>query len=160
MKKILEYLPFYLVVSVAIGIYLNYNIASEELKSSGVFIYASLIVFLLFLTKRVNKRGFFFIILILSFVTIGYIAAHINNPKNFNSFYKNQHLENAITTIQIKEKLKSSRFSHKYIGKIVNVDNYSTKGNVLINIDKTSSEYLKIDQVLLTKPIFKSISPL
>ncbi|CAM1363573.1 ComEC/Rec2 family competence protein [Tenacibaculum xiamenense] len=159
MKKLLEYLPFYMVVSLIIGIYLNHKLVHLHISISKILIVVIFLVILLFLSKRSSNNKYFPPILITSFICIGYLTAHIKNPKNHYNYYKNYNSKNKVITIQIKEKLKSTKFHQKYIGKIIAISNFSSTGNILLSIEKKYSQTLNIDQLIVAKPDFKSISP-
>ncbi len=159
MKKILEYLPFYLVVSLIAGIYLNNKLVHFYFSTSEILIVVFFLITLLFLSKRSLKTNLFSPILIISFICIGYLTAHFKDPKNRHNYYKNYKSTDKIITVQIKERLKSSKFYHKYIGKIITINNTPLRGNILINIKKEQAKVLHVDQLIITKPDFKSISP-
>ena len=157
MRKISDYLPFYLVISIAIGIYLNHKIIVIKFETFQVFGAIIVLIILLFLSKKNINNQLFFPLLILSFIGIGFASAHIHNPQNFCNYYQYQELEDQPLTIQIKERIKSNKLYHKYIGKIHKVNDKITRGTLLINIDRKDSETLEIDQLLLVKPIFNPI---
>lgn len=159
MKKIIEYLPFYLMLSICAGICIENNMDIQELSLQKSYLY--IIIIIIFLYFIMNKIGhlLFMLIVILLFIGVGFLASFFNNPINYSNYYKKIPLENKILTLQIKEKLKHNSYYQRYIGTVVSVNNIKTRGNVLVNIKQKGSKSLEIGQLIYSNANFSTIKP-
>ena len=149
MKKIIEYLPFYLMLSICAGICIENNMDIQELSLQKSYLY--IIIIIIFLYFIMNKIGhlLFMLIVILLFIGVGFLASFFNNPINYSNYYKKIPLENKILTLQIKEKLNPFVFENmneneKFIFLLENMKSVSL-------VAKYLNHTLEIREFLLNK---------
>lgn len=128
---------FYLAGMLAVGI------GSGALLKPGLTLSASIAACLLLLLLLGLKGVFqkaYWILAGLSFMGLGVWCSAIALPQNQPDHYLN-HIGPEVESLEISilETLKPGRFALRYSGKVVAVDNYSTKGKILIEIRKDSA---------------------
>ena len=99
-----------------------------------------LVVYFLSNKNKIQKKYFGFAVFALSFF-IGITTVTIHNQKFNRSNYSNQiadFSQKHTLEIVLRERLKSSAFSERFIALVKNVDNKKTSGKVLVNIYKDS----------------------
>ncbi|WP_435264114.1 ComEC/Rec2 family competence protein [Tenacibaculum sp. nBUS_03] len=157
MKKLLGYLPFYLLLCLVLGIILQFcfkiwNYSFLELFLSSIFLSSILLIL-----KRHKYTIGYKIITLLTFIFIGITSVYIKNPKNYSDFFI-KHDNNYYSTITITQKLKSNSFFDKYIGTFNKIGKKNVRGNILINIKKNDIyNYLKVNDQIVTKLIYKEL---
>lgn len=160
MKKLLEYLPFHFILCLIFGIIIQFytKIWSYDFILFNVTIL--LILIILYALKRKNTRKSFSIATLLFFIVIGIYITFANNPKNYANFYYNHFSSNSSATLVIKKTLKSTKYYHKFITEVTQINSKKTTGNVLLNIKRDSiSPLLKIDDRIFITSQFKNIPP-
>lgn len=112
--------------------------------------------------RRLQKTIWFGLITFISMFALGILTYTSHNQKNFPlHFGNNKHViktsSNTITFI-VKERLKSTKYHHKYIVDIVSINDQLLRGKVLLNIHKTDSTKLfMVDDELLVYSEFQNI---
>ncbi|MDG2151125.1 MAG: ComEC/Rec2 family competence protein, partial [Polaribacter sp.] len=100
------------------------------------------------------------VISFLFFFLIGVSSVSLNDHRKHDSFYEYHLKDNSTVTLQIHKVLKPGKYNQKYEAKILRVDNKTTTGLVLLNIQKdTLSPLLNVASKLLLKPLFKELVP-
>ncbi|MFV0248573.1 MAG: ComEC/Rec2 family competence protein [Tenacibaculum sp.] len=158
MKKLLEYLPFYFLISLSIGIMLQYYLKLWQYSLSYLLGGFALCVALLLVFKNYKNNLFFLPQLLITFVFIGMGLVYIQNPQNHNSFFLKNLNKNSIAHLKVNKTLRSGKFYDKYLAQVISIDSTPTIGKVLVSIEKDSTrETLKIDQQIVIKANFKNI---
>lgn len=112
--------------------------------------------------RKLKKTIWFGLIAFISMFALGILTYSSHNQKNFPKHYSNntnvnQTSSNTITFI-VKERLKPTKYHHKYIVEIASINEQSLRGKILLNIHKTdSSRLLKVDDVLVVYSEFQDI---
>jgi competence protein ComEC len=163
--QLLKFVPIkltlFLILGIIIGWYTNINFTILFSLVIGLLIVAG---FLFKSQKRTNTYLFGFNSMLLTFC-IGLLAISINKPKNnFDHYSKHTNSNPQELHLKISEVLKSNAFSERYIGKVSQVKNNHTTGEILITISKDSlKRKLHIDNELIvyekTSPIKKPLNP-
>ena len=107
---------------------------------SDYFISRFLIVFFLINQNKISKKYFGVAVFILSFfIGITTVGIHNQNfnPTNYSNQVKDFNRENTIEVV-LRERLKSSAFSERFVALVKQVDNQESSGKILVNIYKDS----------------------
>lgn len=162
MKKLLTYPPFHFLCCVIVGILLQFYTQCWQFDLHFlVSLLCGFIVVLYFLNKLHNRKWFSITVLIF-FVFIGISSAFIHNPKNYNTYYEKQLTNNSTFVLSIKKVLKPGNYYQKYIANVLQVDSNKTKGIVLLNIQKDSTQQTLTEgnQIFVKTPFKELIPPL
>jgi competence protein ComEC len=111
--------------------------------------------------KRLFQNIVFGIVVYICFIVLGYFSYQIRLPSYQSKHYTHFTTEDTSETFQltIKEILKPTNYTTKYIAEVNLVGKTNTTGKVLINLKKDSiSIPLAIDQVLLVRSRNSSIN--
>jgi competence protein ComEC len=158
MKKLLEYLPFYFLICVIIGIFLQFYTNIWEYNFTYLIAFLFLFLICLYIFKRSKYRKLFSIITLFFFVLIGVSTTFIHNPKNYTNYYEHHISNNSGITLNINKVLKPGNYYHKFIADVIRVDTKKTIGNVLVNLKKDSiSRHLKVDDRIFIASEFKDL---
>ncbi len=164
--KLLRFIPikltFLLVLGILIGNYLDTGIT---------FPLALTVVFLIFFgflfykdKNRTSPR--FGIVFALTTLSIGILAVALASPKNHPDHYSNQEFTGSIVCqLKIREVLKTTAFSDRYVAHMESLENKGASGKVLLSfsLDSTTRKF-KVDDELIVFgkldviPPFKSTS--
>lgn len=157
MKRLLNYKPLHFVVLGILGICSQFFTQFWDFNFLHTFLFLGILTILVYLIKNKVLRTFTSFIL---FFFIGVSSVFINDDRNYNSFYEQYFKENSTVVLQIHKVLKPGNYYQKYEAKIIKVDNYKTKGTILLNIKKDSiSTLLTVDNRLIVKPSLKELIP-
>lgn len=168
MKKLLQFVPTYLVFFLIIGILIGYYFDFSSIPILIVLLID--IIFLIglyFWVKYQNHLSIYFtLLLFFTSITLGVASITLNNElRKYHHYYhliksdKNL-LDKHILQLEIRKVLKSGYNQHKYIAKVLAVDNQKTIGKVLLNVQTDSlTKEFKVDQRLLLYTHFKQIEP-
>ncbi|MDO9260682.1 MAG: ComEC/Rec2 family competence protein, partial [Flavobacteriaceae bacterium] len=170
MKKLLQFVPTYMVFFLMIGILIGYYFPINPL-----YILTLLLIEIILLTafyfsiKQQNQLSIYFTLLIY-FTTISLGISTITIKNELNSKHHYRHFiaketsseavfnQKYILKLEIKKVLKSAYHQQKYVAKVVAVHNRESIGKVLLTIQAdTLSKPLKVDQTLLIYADFKPI---
>ena len=160
MRKLLDYLPFHFLLCIIFGIIIQFygKIWNSNFSYLNAFILPILTV--LYFLKKTNLRKLFSIITLLFFMLIGIFATFISNPKNYSNFYYKHISNSSSATLVITKKLKPTKYYHKFIVQVAQIDSQKTIGSVLLNLKKDSTFFpLKIDDRVFITSEFKNITP-
>ena len=155
MKKLLNYLPFHFLGFLILGIYAQYFYTIWQfgfLKLSALLAFISL--FLLLVTNKKITTLLSFIV----FFFIGVSTTYFSKDVNYSTYYQHHLSDTAIVVLKIDKVLKSGYYHDKYEAEIPQVDTLKTRGKVLLNITKDSTQRsLKVGEVFLVKSDFEDI---
>lgn len=158
MKKLFDYKPLYFLVHLILGILFQYHYKVWRYDSIPLIILIFFFLIGLFLLR--NLKVYFTICSLITFTVIGILSVYIQNPKNYTNYYTYQTNHNSKALLSISKVLKPTMYYDKYIAEVIQVDDETTQGKVLINIKKDSTkEKLDVDTQLFLKPEFKNLSP-
>ncbi|MDC9722469.1 MAG: ComEC/Rec2 family competence protein [Urechidicola sp.] len=160
MIKVLQFVPVQITIFLLFGIYTGYysTISFENLLP---FILVGLLLILAIQYWRANKsfkRNLFFnsTTYLLSFF-IGIATITINNDLNNQKHYTHYITSDATIILVVEKELKSGNYYDKYEASVININDKSTIGTILLNIQKDSLEKLKVDDKLYLKSTFKEL---
>ncbi len=164
MIKVLQFVPVQITVFLILGIYTGYYspIVFEKFLP---FILIGLILLLGLQYWRANKsfrRNLFFnstTYFLSFFIGISTITIHndLKNPKHYTHFLN----DDIAIVLVVEKKLKPGNYYNKYEASVIKINDESTIGNILLNVQKDSLEKLKVDDKLYLKSTFKElISPM
>ncbi|KGL58854.1 competence protein [Polaribacter sp. Hel1_85] len=115
-----------------------------------------LTILILIFKNRVLRTFIAFIL----FFFIGISSVCINDDRNYESFYEHYLEDNSTVILQIHKILKPGNYYQKFEAKVIKVDNYKTKGTVLVNVKNDSVlNGFCVDDKLLLKPALKELIP-
>ncbi len=160
MKKLIGYLPTYILLCVILGIYSQFYWQIWD-YGYGKLIFCICIAFLiLLLTHFYKKKVLFILITFFIFIIIGIASVYISNSGNYINHYSKLKSQNSLVVLRIEEQLKTTNYSQRYIAKIMQVETQGRKGRVLLSIRKDSMrKKLAIHNILLLKANFLEIRP-
>ncbi|MHB0753969.1 ComEC/Rec2 family competence protein [Polaribacter sp. M15] len=155
MKKVFNYLPLQFVVSVILGILLQFYTQFWEFGSLNfLFVFSVILPLLLVIKNNIVRTVLSFLL----FFTIGVSSVFVNNDANHNKYFKNYLNTSATVILRIDKVLKSSTYHDKYQAKVVQIGSVKTIGKVLLNVKKdTISSLLKVDELLMASSAFVDI---
>ncbi|MCG2462718.1 ComEC family competence protein [Flavobacteriaceae bacterium F89] len=118
-----------------------------------------LILGILFVLKRQSYFPFFEIVSALLTISIGTLTFSLSQPENLSDHYCHvSKTENSIWHIKIREVLKSTPFSDRYIAVVRKIDDQSTTGKIMVNVPSgTGMDLLIVDDELLVLGSLKDI---
>lgn len=155
MKKILHYLPLHFVACLILGISAQFYTQFWKFNFS---IALSILIVFLFLLMVIQNKVIRTLVSFLLFFTVGVSTVFVNDNSNSKNYYKHHLNDNATIILKVNKVLKPSTYHHKYEVEVLQVNNIKTKGKVLLNIVKDSTNnYLEVDELLYAKPNFKAI---
>lgn len=153
-------LTFCLIAGILCAHYLKLSLLQTIYLSTGLLIVLWIANHLA--NRKLKKTIWFGLIAFISMFALGILTYSSHNQKNFPQHYSNnEHVIKAssnVITFIVKERLKPTKYHHKYIVEIASINEQSFRGKVLLNIHKTdSSTLLKADDVLLVYSDFQDI---
>ncbi len=159
--KILQFVPVQLTFFLVLGIFFGYYADFE--KNHLPFILIGLLIVLGLFYWRANKsfkRSLYFNIVTYLFsffigISTIIIKNNLNNAHHYSHFITD---ENDIVLV-IEKELKSGNYYNKYEATILTVNNKSTIGRILLNVQKDSLQTLKVDDKLYLKSEFEELIP-
>ncbi|MEO9572140.1 MAG: ComEC/Rec2 family competence protein [Polaribacter sp.] len=159
MKRLFNYLPLHFVVLGIIGICCQFFTHFLSFSFLKTFLFLGCLLFFIIVLKSNFLRT---IITFVLFFFIGVLSVNINDNRNFSSFYENYLEGNSKVVIQIHKKLKPGNYYLKYEANVIQVDNYITKGRVLLNVKKDSvlKRFFVDDKIVLKSSLKELIPPL
>ncbi len=152
-----------LVIGIVIGYLFNVPLSLSLCITTSLLV--PLFVFYFIAKKRFIKTRWFGLFSFLMMISIGVLTVSFHNEKNFSNHYTNQiSIENntlKTITFRIRDVLKTGKFHNKYVIEILEIDDTKVTGKSLLNIqrDSLASSVLKVDDIFISKIIFKSITP-
>ncbi|MDP2089144.1 MAG: ComEC/Rec2 family competence protein [Flavobacteriaceae bacterium] len=172
MKKIIKFVPTYIAFFLILGIFAGYYFAVNQFAILMILLIEIVVLVLLYFSiKQQNQLSIYFTLLIyFTSITLGILTITFKNQLNSkHHFYhfidKKSSTENIrnqkhILKVEIKKVLKPGYNQHKYMAKVVEVNNQKCMGKVLLNIQADSlTKLFDVDQTLLIYTDFKPIEP-
>ncbi|MDG1697785.1 MAG: ComEC/Rec2 family competence protein [Polaribacter sp.] len=157
MNRLLNYLPLHFVVLGVLGICFQFFTQLWSFDFLETILQLGCLSLLILIVKNSILRT---VISFLFFFLIGVSSVSLNDHRKHDSFYEYHLKDNSTVTLQIHKVLKPGKYNQKYEAKILRVDNKTTTGLVLLNIQKdTLSPLLNVASKLLLKPLFKELVP-
>ncbi|WP_242202249.1 ComEC/Rec2 family competence protein [Aestuariivivens insulae] len=150
---------FCLIIGISIGYFhpTDFKVST----TSAIVLTLWLSVLLLATNKPLRNTMGFGLIGYLSFIAIGIFTVSCHNQKQFPTHYShyiNEHIESLTPiTFSIREVLKPSQYHNKYIVNIIDVNNKSVKGKLLLNLEKDSLPALTVDGIYKSNVLFKEV---
>jgi len=160
MHKILQFIPIQLTFFLVLGILFGYYFDVNNLYLATILF--GLLLVLGFSYWQSNKSfspslHFNILAYLLIFVIgISTITIHndLNNKQHYSHFISD---ENKLVLI-VEKALKSGSYNDKYEALVVKVNDYSTVGKVLLNVQKDSLQKLQVDDKIYLKTDFKEVN--
>ncbi|CAL2088672.1 Competence protein [Tenacibaculum sp. 190524A02b] len=154
MKNLLKYPPFYFLISLIIGIFLQFYY--QVWKCDFVYVISIQIIFLILLliTKNFQNGNAGFVSNLLFFVNLGSVITYIQNPQNHDNYFDNFSKNKREVVLKINKKLNSNKYSNNYKAEVVKVDGKKTKGFLLLSVYKKvlKDEFEVDDNVVVFHP--------
>ncbi|WP_299529499.1 ComEC/Rec2 family competence protein [Ulvibacterium sp.] len=161
--RLLQFVPIKLTLFLVFGILLGNSIDfGLPLASATALIPFCITLFTyLFFNKRRNNSNFFGIMAMLTTIGIGVLAVSFSEPKNRPDHYLNTNFQgNHAFHVKVKEVLKPTAFSKRYIVSVLALDSLQVLGKVQLVLPNDSIQQgLRIDDELLVVSHFESIHP-
>ena len=160
MIKVLQFVPVQITVFLILGIFVGYH--NPFLEIFLPFILIGLLFLLTIQYWRSNKsfnRSLWFNITtyLLSFF-IGISTITIHNDLNNTNHYSHFITDDTTIVLVVEKELKSGSYYDKYEASVININDKSTIGTILLNVQKDSLENLKVDDKLYLKSTFKELT--
>lgn len=160
MKNEIWYIPFHILLCVVLGIYLQETFTIWNLNFTILQVVLVISLTILFFAHRLKKRFLFIFIGSITYILIGITTYYISNPLNSKNHYNHLNLQNSLIKLEVKEVLKENDYNYRYIARVLQINERSVSGKVILNITKTkNSTDLKYGSIIITKSSFKDISP-
>jgi competence protein ComEC len=159
MRKLLNYLPTHFTVCLIVGIVIQFYYKIWHYSLGFEIGLLSFLLLILWFAKYFLKRQLFTFFSWLSFAVLGMLLVNFQDTRTKPAHYSNFTKPNQQVTFKIDKVLKENLYYHKYLGSVVKVDQYHTKGSILLNIQKDSlSKAYQIGDVLLFSAQFQKIN--
>ncbi len=153
MKKLKNYVPFHFLVSLIIGILLQYFTGfcnPNFLVLSGLILVLLVMLVMLFILKNTNVQ--FSIASWLFFFLLGIMLVFLKNPKSKSNYFEKFIHDDATFKVKVFKVVKPSKNFTKYFARITHLDHRKSAGNLLLNIKIDSlTTPLGIDDQLIFK---------
>ncbi|MCH2034884.1 MAG: competence protein ComEC family protein [Tenacibaculum sp.] len=160
MKNEIWYIPFHILLCVVLGIYLQETFTIWNLNFTILQVVLAISLTILFFAHRLKKRLLFIFTGSFTYILIGITTYYISNPLNSKNHYTHLNLQNSLIKLEVKEVLKENDYNYRYIARVLQINERSVSGKVILNIAKNkNSTVLKYGSILITKSSFKDISP-
>ncbi len=157
MKKLLEYIPFYLLICLIAGIYIQYHTNFWSFGIAKLFFFLSILITISFLCKNAKKVIFIISILITSFF-VGVSTIHIKTLKNYTTFYNHKKPPYFLNYARVTHSLKANKYYNKYIIELFKIDTRKVVGKILVNLKKDSIiDSIEIGDIIIFKANYKEI---
>ncbi|WP_369048587.1 ComEC/Rec2 family competence protein [Tenacibaculum sp. UWU-22] len=160
MKKLLHYLPFYLLLCLITGICIQFytNIWQFSFFESIVIFTASILV--LIVLHRFNKPFLFSICSFLLVILLGVFTVYIQDARLSKNYYTHYVQPNSIDVLVINKVLKSGPYYNKYKVTVSQVNEHLTTGKLLLNIKKDSLQPpLEIANQIVVNSTIQTLNP-
>ena len=140
-------LTIVLIMGILVGHYLDLGIQLPIILTAISFCSLSY----LFIKKTPRNSISFGLTALLATLCIGILSISLWKPKNQNNHYTHLNLDKSLTwKFKIREVLKSSTFSDRYIANALSTDEINTKGKILLSFTTDSTtKKLRVDDELL-----------
>jgi len=159
--RLLQFVPIklavFLIAGIVLGRYIDFGLRFTITFSSLCLV---LLAYLL-VSKKWSRSTFFGIGVLWTTLGIGIWVISTSEPKNRPDHYLNLVIrDTAAFHVKIREVLKPTAYSARYIGELHAVDTAAVSGNVLLVFPKDSTKpELKVDDELVTVSRLTPIAP-
>ncbi len=166
---LLRFIPIKLTLLLVLGIFLGRYVPLNiflPLTLTGSFLL--LLGFLFYrgnrapsLTLRAKGPTVFGITMALTSLSLGVLAVSVANPDNLQDHYSHRNfMGNHLWKIKVREVLKPTAYSHRYVGQVLALENEKASGKILISLSSdTLTEKLKVDDELIVYSGLTAINP-
>ncbi len=163
--KLLNFTIIKLTLCLIVGII----IASCLIISTELILYSSfglmilLVVSLLISKNQIQKTVWFGMIAFLTMICIGMLVVNLHDQRQFKNHYSNvvsiEKDSSALILFQVREVLKPTAYHHKYVVKILKIDDKQATGKLLLNVQKNPlSNAIQVDDVLATSSTLSELN--
>jgi len=157
--QLLKFIPIKLILFLVLGILIgHYFDLGVQIPVVLTVLFISILAY--FFIKKLPRNSILFgTTALLSTISIGILAVSLWNPKNNANHYTHQNLKIEHSwQIKIREVLKSSSFSDRYIAQVISMDEKPVSGKILVSfpLDNTTQK-LQVDNTLITFEKFSEI---
>lgn len=159
--KILAFVPIKLTLFLILGILIGSHFKIDVRITLGATLFLITVLGLLFQFYRDSKPVLFACIAALTTIALGVFVITQAQPTNHNSHYSNLNLkDNKQWNLKIKEVLKPTSFSQRYVATVQSLDNSSSTGKILLskNLDSVGKN-LSVDDELVVNADVQLIRP-
>ena len=149
----------FLIIGISVGNYSAFNAELLLIILAGLSVLLA-ILFVVFRNKPM-KSVWYGITTSGIMVVLGMLLVHYHNPIHLNKHYTHHVDPNSETlfTLKIERKLKPSLYQDKYYAEILDVNQISVVGTILLNIQKDSmSEIFNVGDIILLKSKAQEVS--
>jgi len=156
--KLLRFIPIKLTLLLVLGILIG-----QYFEADMAFPLVLTVVFLIFLgflfyKDKYNTTPRFGIVFTLATLSIGILAVALSRPENHTDHYSSQNSEgNRTWKLKIREVLKPTTFSDRYVANIESLENRVSSGKILLSfsLDSMTQKKLQVDDELIIsgKPV-------
>ncbi|HLV15662.1 MAG TPA: ComEC/Rec2 family competence protein [Xanthomarina sp.] len=162
--KLLDFTLIKLTILLVTGILLPHFFPislSASVKITGILLIILSVVY--FHSKpKLNKTIWFGLTAYVTTVALGILIVNIHNPKNHLNHYTNSPAfitDSTLTvTLKISNILKPNKFNHRYVVKLLKINQSPIEGLSLLNIKRDSLNSLfDVDDILILKTKIQSI---
>lgn len=144
-------LTFSLIFGILIGYYFRISWSTSCLIFGGLFLV--LCIFFWIARKQFIQTIGFGMIALITTASLGMVIESFHEEKNHASHYNHvEHTENI--QFRIHEVLKSNSYYHRYVGKVLRVNDSVASGKILVHVRKDSTmTTLPVDAILYTEKL-------
>ena len=159
--NLLKFIPIKLTLFLILGI-LTGKTFNLSILTASIFTISLLFILAFLFYKRTSRKSISFgICTVLTMVSIGILAVSLWQPKNHKDHYS--HFKNGQANafeIKVREVLKTTAYSQRYIGEVQKMNGRTTSGKVLLSMPKDSLQTpFKVDHQLLIYGRLAKIKP-
>ncbi|SHI93372.1 competence protein ComEC [Arenibacter nanhaiticus] len=159
----LKFIAVKLTLCIIFGILLGYFSNPSPIVSLSLTLFFLLILGIVFIRKHHSSSLLFGTITTLLAISIGALSFSFSQPKNWPDHYSHfpQH-EKREWTLKIREVLKPTLYSHRYIAEVQQADSLKASGKIFLNInrDSTGNALLVDDEIIAYSALTPLSSPL
>ncbi len=160
--KQLKFIPLHLTFSLIIGILTAFYF-SHSLRFILIYLTVCLVLLTILYFNYRNKlkpSSLFTILNFALFFFIGMLTLYIHSDTIKRDHYLNVSIfKNESIVLKITKELKPGLFNYKFEANVLEIDNNSSQGKILLNIQKDSSfTDLKVDTKILVKATLRDVN--
>ncbi len=158
--QLFNFVSVKLALCLIIGILLGFYSEPSMFWVGFLLISAFMLLLIRFKVSTKSKIPFFELLTGLTTILLGVFLISLTNPKNISNHYSKHDMAGAkLWHLKIKEVLKPTAYSHKYVVAAKTLEGKAVSGSILVNIQKDSSLALfKVDDELAVFSNVEAIS--
>lgn len=163
--EIFRFISVKLVLGQIAGILIGYFLRPTLFLSFLLVVLGVLILGILFNSKKETDFPYFATVSSLLTISIGCLAFSLSSPENHSDHYSRIPKDkNAVWHVKIREVLKPTSFSDRYIAIVQGVDDRKASGKIIINVPSdTDVNLFRVDDELMVlappRPIKPPLNP-